>query len=455
VPRYVLGEMFSGPGGIALGAELANRTARREARESTTAHGWAVDYHPDTVATYRQNITGASPDSVFVGDVRTFDLRTVPSFDAFAFGFPCNDFSTVGEHRGLEGDYGALYTYGVHALALHAPKWFIAENVSGLTRANGGRAFGKILSALRHPGAAALTDPSFREFYAESTDTVDDSLEYDLVAHLYKFEQYGLPQRRHRILITGIRRDVAEDLGHGFRVPRPSTVAPKAQRTAREAIEVPPIPADAWNNVPIKHSQTVIDRLRAIAPGKNAFNTAFEGETAGLRLNVKGATLSNIYKRLDPDAPSYTVTGSGGGGTHMYHWREPRALTNRERARLQTFPDWFRFEGSQPSVRRQVGMAVPPEGAELVIDAMLRTLDGVEYPALDTPNLDVGALIATYEAAEAKAAREAEQERPLEEVPDPNVVVAHVPAGAIKDLTNSLIAGDDIDLEPENQTRAG
>jgi DNA (cytosine-5)-methyltransferase 1 len=403
VPRYVLGEMFSGPGGIARGAELASGAAREEGRASSTVHGWAVDYHPDTVATYRHNISGASPESAFVADVRTFDLRGVPTFDAFAFGFPCNDFSTVGEHRGLEGDYGALYTYGVHALALHRPEWFIAENVSGLTRANGGRAFGKILSALRRPGAAALTDPAFREFYGEDAERIDEDLEYELIAHLYKFEEYGLPQRRHRILITGIRRDVADALERGFRVPMPTTAARNAQKTAREAIEEPPIPADASNNVPIKHSRNVIERLNAIAPGKNAFNTVFEGARAGLRLNVKGATLSNIYKRLDPNAPSYTVTGSGGGGTHMYHWREPRALTNRERARLQTFPDWFEFIGSQPSVRRQVGMAVPPEGAQVVLDAMLRTLDSVEYPALPAPNLDVDALIRAYEVAEQQA----------------------------------------------------
>ena len=56
-----------------------------------------------------------------------------------------------------------------------------------------------------------------------------------------------------------------------------------------------------------------------------------------LELNVESARLSHIYKRLDPDQPAYTVTGSGGGGTHMYHWDEPRALTNRERAQFKHF----------------------------------------------------------------------------------------------------------------------
>lgn len=401
MPSYVLGEMFSGPGGIALGAEWAsNQESGREDR-SSVSHGWAVEYHPDTAETYRRNIAGASAESVFTADVRDFDLRKVPKFNAFAFGFPCNDFSTVGEHRGLDGDYGALYTYGVHALALHSPDWFIAENVSGLSRANGGMAFGKILAALRNPGAAARTDTNFLEFYRDDAEDVDPDLEYDLVAHLYRFEEYGLPQRRHRFLITGIRSDLRENLKHGFLVPAPTTAKKSQQKTAREAIETDPIHPDAYNNRRIKHRQSVVDRLEAIAPGRNVFNTEFKDES--LKLNVKGATLSNIYRRLDPDAPSYTVTGSGGGGTHMYHWDDPRALTNRERARLQTFPDRFRFMGTGPSVRRQVGMAVPPEGAQAVIQAMLRTMDGVDYENV-RPSLDADELIGAYELSELAAA---------------------------------------------------
>ena len=61
--------------------------------------------------------------------------------------------------------------------------------------------------------------------------------------------------------------------------------------------------------------------------------------------------MSQIYRRLDPNKPAYTITGSGGGGTHGYHWEENRALTNRERARLQTFPDDFIFEGPKERVK--------------------------------------------------------------------------------------------------------
>ena len=86
---------------------------------------------------------------------------------------------------------------------------------------------------------------------------------------------------------------------------------------------------------------------------------------------------------LDPNKPSYTVTGSGGGGTHVYHWKENRALTNRERARLQTFPDNFIFEGSKESVRKQIGMAVPVKGAKIIFDSILKTFAGIYYPSID------------------------------------------------------------------------
>jgi DNA (cytosine-5)-methyltransferase 1 len=85
--------------------------------------------------------------------------------------------------------------------------------------------------------------------------------------------------------------------------------------------------------------------------------------------------MSHRYRKTHPDKPAYTVTASGGGGTHGYHW-EDRALTNRERARFQTFPDWFEFVGGKESVRKQIGMAVPPVGAEIICKAVIKQLEG-------------------------------------------------------------------------------
>ena len=168
-----------------------------------------------------------------------------------------------------------------------------------------------------------------------------------------------------------------------YYVPSPKPYA-NVDNTCKTAIEVPPIPADAPNNEITKQSPIVIERLRHIKPGQNAFTAELPEE---LQLHVSGAKISQIYKRLDPSKPAYTVTGSGGGGTHIYHWSEPRALTNRERARLQTFPDTYKFVGGRESVRKQIGMAVPCRGAQIIFEAILKSFAGIPYESVE-PNIN-------------------------------------------------------------------
>lgn len=353
--KFKLAELFSGPGGLALGA------LRSVVENGNTTYGiepiWANDYDADTCKTYARNIHNGSEENVICAPVQEIDFKKVPKFDVLAFGFPCNDFSVVGEQKGFDGKFGPLYAHGVNAINTHNPKWFIAENVSGLQSANQGNAFKQILKDLGSAGKG-----------------------YILTPHLYKFEEYGVPQQRHRIVIIGIRKD----LGLKFRVPVPTTKY--AHVSAREAIENPRIPEGAPNHELTKQSLGVVERLKYIPAGENAW---YEGIPQHLRLNVKGARMSQIYKRLDPEKPAYTITGSGGGGTHVYHWSEHRALTNRERARLQSFPDNFIFEGSKESARKQIGMAVPPVGAQVIISAVLKTFAGVSYEFVE-PNLSDG-----------------------------------------------------------------
>ena len=347
-PRALrVAEMFSGPGGIGVALN------RAKACGFSFEHVWATDYDRDTCETYRRNVLKNDPSiPCYCEDVRNLDIDSLLPADGFLYGFPCNDFSLVGETKGLKGQYGGLYAYGVRYINRVNPLFFFAENVSGLSSANEGKAFKQILSALNRAGKYG----------------------YAITASLYKFEDYGLPQARHRYILIGIRGD----LGLQFKVPKPSGKL----TTCREALAN--IPKTAANQEPTRQTAAVVERLSYIREGENVWDAEESGRLPEhLKLNVKGARMSQIYRRLDSTKPSYTITGSGGGGTHVYHWSENRALTNRERARLQTFPDDFVFYGSKESVRKQVGMAVPCDGAQIILEALLKTLAGQSYESVE------------------------------------------------------------------------
>lgn len=342
-----LGELFCGPGGIALGAQNAQIHDEKTDTKYCIKHIWASDYHPETCQTYQHNFKDVK---VICKDIRELDIDSLGEIDAFAYGFPCNDFSIVGESKGFDGEFGGLYKYGVNVINRYNPYFFIAENVGGLASANEGKALKNILRDLGNAGAKG----------------------YELTVHKYKFEEYGIPQKRHRIIIVGI----AKSLKKKFQVPAPTHLDNYV--SVKETFEKKPIPLDAYNHEFTTQSKTVIERLKYIQPGQNIWQTELPEH---LQLNVKGAKLSQIYKRLHPDQPSYTITGSGGGGTHGYHYSEHRALTNRERARIQTFPDDFIFVGKKESVRRQIGMAVSPVMSKILFEAVLKTLADIDYPS--------------------------------------------------------------------------
>ena len=348
---FRFGELFCGPGGLGLAAKSVSVVSKNV--KYSIQHAWATDYDKDTCNTYRNNICPDDPESVVCKDIRKLNftkLKDISDIDGLAFGFPCNDFSVVGEQKGINGVYGPLYSYGVNALRYFSPKWFLAENVGGLRNSNEGTAFSLILNELFESG-------------------------YSIYPHLYKFNQYGVPQNRQRIIIIGIRKDI--DVV--FKVPSTKPFS-EIDISAKNALENPPIPKDFPNHDFTKQSLHVIERLKHIKPGENAFTANLPDH---LMLNVKGAKISQIYKRLDANKPAYTITGSGGGGTHVYHWKENRALTNRERARLQTFPDNFEFVGSKESVRKQIGMAVPPRGVQIIFEALLKSFAKIEYDSIN------------------------------------------------------------------------
>ncbi len=399
VKEFNLGELFCGPGGMAYGAYLAKKQVKNK-KVYSIKHVWGVDKDGDAIDTYKHNIAKESEAVGYHEDVNVFckkKLKECTPINALAFGFPCNDFSIVGQQRGTKGRYGMLYKAGIKVINKFDPYWFVAENVSGIHSANDGKAFKKIINELENSGNFGG---------------------YNLTINLYKFEEYGIPQYRHRYLIVGIRKDQ----GVCFEVPKITHLPPEKINSENEKEFKPFMTSvealdgiDPKNKLHVfaKNSPKIKERLMFTPPWRNAWYLDemlchkndeemfrnylkdlpwYEDKFAkrslesivsrieNVKLNCKKARMSHIYKRLDADKPSYTITGSGGGGTHVYHWEDPRALTNRERARLQSFEDEFHFKGSRESVRKQIGMAVPPKAAKIIFEAILKTFAGKKYP---------------------------------------------------------------------------
>jgi DNA (cytosine-5)-methyltransferase 1 len=153
-----VGELFCGPGGGALGASMSSFI--NDTKKVYIKHKWATDIDPDSCDTFKKNITSFESKKFNTNsdiDVINADLNSLeidlhsndqfPYVDGLIFGFPCNDFSNVGKSKGLDGKYGPLYKHGIKFLQRKdKPKWFIAENVDGLSSNNGGKVLQQIIS---------------------------------------------------------------------------------------------------------------------------------------------------------------------------------------------------------------------------------------------------------------------------------------------------------------------
>lgn len=335
--RYSAISLFAGCGGLDLGAEMSKRVAVQ----------WANDNDPAAAASYAHNFVGAK---MVVGDIRDLEPPSLP-VDILLAGPPCQDFSVLWLHEGARTARGNLYYEVLRFLYEMSPAAFVLENVRGLLSANNGQAWALIRSGLKGPGRAI--------------GVIDEGgPRYDLSVDVVNFADLGVPQMRERLIVIGTR----SDLGMApIEIPKPTAGKP---RTAREALTNPPLPDFGVNNHDLHDdAPEVVERLKLIPPGGNYTAIPADHPSA-----VKGM-ISHVYRRLAPDEPSYTIVAGGGGGSMGYHYAEPRSLTNRERARLQTFPDEFEFKGSIREVRAQIGNAVPPLGAKVIIGALTDALE--------------------------------------------------------------------------------
>lgn len=334
--------LFSGCGGLDLGFEQVG--------DYHTV--WANDFKHEACESFRMHFGNVIRE----GDIEAIDPyndHTIPNCDLILGGFPCQDFSIIWKQPGLNGSRGNLYKSFLRFVDAKKPKAFVAENVKGILTANGKKAIKQIIEDFQNiePG-------------------------YVVIPHLYDFANYGVPEYRERVLIVGIRSDTGFDFHH----PRPTHGNGEGLLpfvTVGDAFkDVEKVP---FNNEHLKIKARTEKVISLIPEGGN-----FTSIPQDSPYYVKGM-ISHVYRRVKLDEPSKTIIAQGGGGTWGYHYPENRPLTNRERARIQSFPDDFVFYGSTTEVRRQIGNAVPPVGVHAIAKA-LKPLFSDKYEHVDLEN---------------------------------------------------------------------
>ncbi|PID89905.1 MAG: DNA (cytosine-5-)-methyltransferase [Bacteroidetes bacterium] len=287
--------LFSGAGGLDLGFIWAGHEVV-----------FANDVYHDAVETYRLNIG----DHIYEGDIAGVASDEIPDCDIVIGGFPCQGFSVANTQRKRLDARNQLYLEMVRVIRDKRPRYFLAENVKGILSLEKGEVFREIL----------------RDFA---------DIGYDTQFQVLNAANYGVPQRRERVFIVGVRRDISW---------RPVFPLPTHDRHARLG-QLP------W--------VAVGDALAGL-PDPDAPNDLHNHLYSKYKLRFNGYI---GHRAIDPTLPAPTVTARGddkGGVVVLHHPSNTRRMTCRELATVQGFPLDYEFVGGISSVYRQIGNAVPP-----------------------------------------------------------------------------------------------
>lgn len=374
-------ELFGGAGGLAIGTH-----------EAGFRHVAVLDWDRNACDTIRRNKTAGFPAvknaAVYQGDVRQYDFKQHRGQVEFISGGPpCQPFSIGGKHRGFE-DPRNMFPEALRAVRETEPKAFIFENVRGLLRSGFANYYSYIIHQLRYPNLVRRGDEEWTDHLARLekyyTSGRGDCLHYNVVFQLLNAADYGVPQRRERVLIVGVRGD----LGIRFAFPPPTHEedallydqwvsgaywdrhrVPKTRRPSLSPALRPRIDKlnTLWPSTMLEPWLTVRDAisdLPKITEGSHCPRTPNHFLNPGARA-YKGHDGSQL------DYPAKTLKAGdhgvpGGENTLRLEDGRVRYFSVRECARLQTFPDDWVFEGSWTECMRQLGNAVPVRLAEVV-----------------------------------------------------------------------------------------
>ena len=381
-------ELFAGAGGLGLGVSRAGFKPRTIVEWDR----WCCD-------TLRENrgdgfgLIGDWPEPI-EGDVRNVDFRSHEGkVDLVTGGPPCQPFSLGGKHR-AHADSRDMWPEAVRAVREVKPKAFIFENVKGLTRESFATYLSHVVLQMTYPDLTAKRgegwESHLRRLEKHHTGRREPTeLEYRVIYRVLNAANYGIPQRRERVVFVGFRGDL--DIEWAF--PR--------ETHSLDALLWDQAKGDYWDRHKVRQADRAIgdrhwDRIAKLPrkpdslpwrTTRDAISDLPDPEQVG-----NGAAVKYHNHRFQPGARTYPGhTGSpldepaktlkagvhgvpGGENILLRPDGSVRYFTVRESARLQTFPDEFRFHGSWTETMRQLGNAVPVELANLIARNVKRHL---------------------------------------------------------------------------------
>lgn len=363
---------FSGAGGMDLGFVLAGHRII-----------WSNDFDKHAIETYEENINKYIGHKTIHSDIIDYlncgedEINTkIPNSDLIIGGFPCQGFSIANLNRSMNDSRNFLYEQLLKVISVKKPKYFLLENVKGLESMEKGKVLNMILKDLEVCGTIDS------KFFPNM-----DFNGYKVVYNVVNALDFGVAQNRERIIILGIRNDEFENSNlrsfireskkdKGINAEWKKLVIPTTHSKYSE-IKSNINPVDFINNkykdlqnnngeLKIVQYQNPLVQFKynslldVISDLPNDFSKDVIDHRGSLcKVNIKN-TVGNRQTFWDKHAPTIMGRGSGTGGPLIPpHPNGTRRLSVRETARIQTFPDNFRFFGPNSAAYRQIGNAVP------------------------------------------------------------------------------------------------
>lgn len=310
--KYTYMDLFAGAGGMSLGFDNAG-----------FKNLLAVEFNKDFAETYKKNFPRHNlivDDIKNVTEQQIYDIIKNEKVDVIIGGPPCQGFSIAGNigRNFIDDDRNRLFKEFVRFVKIIKPRVFVLENVAAMERHDKGKTIKEIVSSFKEIG-------------------------YDIKYKVLNAVNFGVPQERRRIFIVGTLGE------NNFEYPQEINKIV----TVKDAIDdLPKLEngetSEITNHTAMKHSAQMLEKMSYVSDGGNR-NDIPEN------LRPKSGD-SRKYIRYDSKKPSFCVTGDM---RKIFHYSQNRALTCRELARLQTFPDSFVFLGNTGKVQQQIGNAVP------------------------------------------------------------------------------------------------